>query len=202
MDLEIDLICDFLRSYEHILGQEVSDPWKLYALMQHYGLPTRLLDWTSSPLVALYFAMEEELQDCNNHRVVWMFDPARMNRNLYDTAEVFDSRQNYVKEHLPVCLRSDNSHEISVSPAALAIPLDRHNKRIAAQKGYFTVHGEQNLPIWKYSDRLQKIIIEEKNRDYFRNALFVMGFKEDDIFKDLNSLSKRITREWSSNFRP
>jgi hypothetical protein len=56
---EDSLIEDFLVSCGARGGTLPSaDPWELYALAQHYGLRTRLLDWSKSPLVALYFALE------------------------------------------------------------------------------------------------------------------------------------------------
>lgn len=48
-------------------------------LMQHYGLPTRLLDWSESPLVALYFALSSD-EDAKADAAVWVLNPMKLNK--------------------------------------------------------------------------------------------------------------------------
>ena len=48
-------------------------------LMQHYGLPTRLLDWSESPLVALYFALSSD-EDAKTDAAVWVLNPMKLNK--------------------------------------------------------------------------------------------------------------------------
>jgi hypothetical protein len=57
-DFEQEILHSFRLRARGVTGCEPKDNWEWLALAQHHGVPTRLLDWTTSPLVALYFATE------------------------------------------------------------------------------------------------------------------------------------------------
>lgn len=57
---------------------QLNDYANWLTIMQHYGLPTRLLDWSRSPLVALYFAVSDKSND-ENDACVWMLTPDELN---------------------------------------------------------------------------------------------------------------------------
>ena len=110
--LEKRLLSQFKREARPYLNIEPANDWEWLALAQHYGLPTRFLDWTQSPLVALYFALEGE-EYFNSS--VWCIRPPE--------AQVNDTSPFEIKS----VLRYDPSH---LSP------------RIIQQSGCFTAHPE------------------------------------------------------------
>ncbi len=77
-------------------------------LMQHYGVPTRLLDWTESPLTALYFAITNE--DYNkSDSALWMLKPIELNKK----ANIRTNEKNFIPSFDDEYLKNYNIQNVS-----------------------------------------------------------------------------------------
>jgi hypothetical protein len=93
-DYEQRLLNEFIRRATPFVVQKPSSTWEWLALAQHHGVPTRLLDWTSNPLTALYFAVEHN--DGVRDAAVFVFhhsrpavDPNQLDPFAIDHVELF-----------------------------------------------------------------------------------------------------------------
>jgi hypothetical protein len=203
---EDGLTYDFLINYRPFTDTSIDNPWELYALMQHYGLPTRLLDWTKSPLIALFFALENYKSHKKDYSIVWAMNPWELNKLTVNDESIFvpgmkgDPSAINVDSYLPVPLRQDNIAGLLPDPIAIEPPFS--NKRILAQQGCFTVHGSKKESILKYFEGVDlKGLITfyiEKNQTKkdMITSLYRIGISEENIYQDLSSLSKRLIREY------
>lgn len=136
----IQSLAEFRRIQEYRLTKAPGpkETFKWLQLAQHYGLPTRLLDWTQSLTTALYFA-------CQDHRVdgmVFVIQPRDLNRMSLkkSTADVLDPEEHAatIQKYLDLGPneRTRGHRTVAVKPAW-------NSDRIIMQQGMFTLHGEQ-----------------------------------------------------------
>jgi len=172
-------LLDEFRRLAHSFESNIRgyDTWDILALAQHHGMPTRLLDWTTNPLIALWFAFYKEKSD-NEKRAVWLI--------TFETEKV---------------IKASETDPYKIGETKIFKP-NHINKRIAAQNGWFTSHvynhdTKKYYPINHQRDFAGKIIkhvFPNDKRDMFLSQLDLLGINYLSIFPDLEGLSKYL--EW------
>lgn len=173
--------------------------WEHLFAMQHYGMPTRLLDWSENLFVAAHFALAEEPSHDHGEvcaPVVWCIDPVEWNRSTPVLSEYGDVIQvlTTVEDELDP-YRPETTKRRRKSPIAM---FGAHNSiRIVAQRGTFMVWGNDVRTLEEFSDeqtgRLWRIRVNGSRTDLAR-ALRLLGFSETMVFPELPSLSVELSR--------
>ncbi len=173
---EQEYLLKFVRQARLFSSKADLDLWEQLALAQHHGLPTRLLDWSKNPLVALWFALNEFQADSEGKPVVWTLMGADYVDKANDT---------------PFSIRRTSVYE----PAHIT-------PRISAQSGVFTVHRrvvrlDRFIPLEEngsYSEYLSPIYIEPTAASAIMASLNSCGIHYASMFPGLDGIAKSMLR--------
>lgn len=169
-----------------------NDAWLEWLfLMQHYGLPTRLLDWTESPLVACYFAVNSDIEKTKDiDGALFALSPYRL--NYYQTK----SYGLLTPQETPALEIAQGAFSIGRPSQykALAILPNLIDARMIAQLSVFTIHddGQHLEDHEKSNDFLVKYDIPSTGKETIREQLKHAGMRPSTVFPDLEHLSNEI----------
>lgn len=183
------------------LPNGVPSYWSWLVLMQHYGVPTRLLDWTRYALAALFFATNPEDTGIQPgvDGAVWVLNPTKLN-------QAFDFNRNLQPGYIPnmeekgftEIFGPQSQDRVNLKPAAAIAPVN--NPNILAQRGTFIVYPLKKglVPLENFadaSDYLIKICIAAESFTLIQTQLQHYGITKLALFPNIDNIAQEIRQQ-------
>lgn len=163
------------------------------SIMQHFGLPTRLLDWSQSPLIAAFFATNEYLKYPQKDACIWVLKPGLLNEFEGFGGYIYPMDAKTVLEMIYPAFKPYSSKYRDVGEKIIACYPVENNMRIYTQQSAFTVHNSlkelNSLNVPKLIDRL---IIPANKKEKIFNELKICGIKLRNIYPDAEHIAEEL----------
>lgn len=196
------MLNDYRLKLSEIMDVDNLNDVQVLELSQHYGLPTLLLDWTSDPMVALYFALSginiSDYKMDNKFASVWVINPLEINKKTIEKEEsqdILDSKRDSKK-----ILK-----EMEEYIGTFCFKGTKNNPRICRQSGNFTYtcykKAKMMNDINDYFDDIYKIIIPYSVVDNFKKFFKILDLNEDSIYFEKSKLDIIATQVKQSHIK-
>jgi hypothetical protein len=205
-ELERHLLRNF-RKYAHSGTTREGSVWTWLALAQHHGLPTRLLDWTYSPYIALHFATEQ-IADADKNGAIWCVDYVRVHERLpvkLRSVLKEEGSNSFTAEMLNRTVHSlSELEELAESPYVVFFEPPSLDDRIINQFSLFSMMSSASAHIdcWlnDHPELFHRIIIPASMKWEIRDKLDQSNITERVLFPGLDGLTRWLRRQYSPRF--
>jgi len=188
---ESALMKRFMQNAVPHLSRLPTAEWEWMFLMQHHRAPTRLLDWSESPLASLFF-VASDARHIRRDGAVWCLDPVALNQEARVTGYKFANEipafgiDEVLDSYLPSRVDKTTS---SMQPVAIMGP--RNTPRMAAQLGVFTINHRDHKPLEGIGagDHVWRWIVPASAKAVMRKELALLGFTALTLFPELDRVA-------------
>lgn len=186
---EKELFLEFKKTASRLFDNRGTD-WETLFDMQHYWVPTRLLDWTSVMGVAIAFILHNDYSDSTDS-ALFVLDPTALNR-LSGREEVINIPEDKNFDYKTIYW--DKRPFKVEKPLAIRPP--QQSERLRAQKGVFTVHGTIEGGFEETAnDCFRRIILPSEAKEEAKDFLKWANLDEYTIYPDIVGMAHHIKRK-------
>ena len=196
IEREVAMLNRFKQDAPKALSQHPESEWDWLFLARHHGLASRLLDWSESPLIALYFAVSEFTGPAGNRPqsaddnqadgAVWCLLPTLLNEGRFSLSPL----------EIPMFKDPESGLDTSTIPPAAGLGM-RTNPRMQSQLGVFTIIHNNLIPVsearpdglhvWRYR-------IPWEKKEEIRLELSLLAVNQITVFPELDNMASSAER--------